>query len=68
LYTQLMLNRGFLAGKSFYPTLAHTTSIVQIYHQAIDEVFLKIAEALKNNKVDESLNGGVALSGFTRLV
>jgi len=38
LYTQLMLERGFLAGLAIYPTLAHTDEIVDRYGEAIDGV------------------------------
>ncbi len=68
LYTQLMLKRGILAGTGIYPTLAHTPEILQIYTNAIDEVFGEIAGILSDNKVKESLKGPVAHSGFRRLL
>jgi glutamate-1-semialdehyde 2,1-aminomutase len=43
LYTQMMLERGFLAGLSIYPTLSHTEEITRMYDNAIDEVFGQIA-------------------------
>ncbi|UCH33163.1 MAG: aminotransferase class III-fold pyridoxal phosphate-dependent enzyme, partial [Armatimonadota bacterium] len=67
LYTQLMLERGFLAGASIYPTLAHTDEIVSLYGDTIDKVFAIIARALKQGKVGEMLKGPVAHSGFARL-
>ncbi len=66
-YTQMMLERGFLAGLSIYPTMAHTGEIVKLYSNAIDEVFGEIADAFHNGSIDKLLKGKVALSGFARL-
>ncbi|NOZ21934.1 MAG: aminotransferase class III-fold pyridoxal phosphate-dependent enzyme [Planctomycetes bacterium] len=68
LYTQLMLERGFLAGAGLYATLAHTDEIVNQYGAAIDDVFSAIARLLPTGKVREHLNGPVAHCGFRRLV
>jgi len=66
-FVQGMLERGFLAGCQFYPTLAHTGSIVALYENAVAEVFADIALALVQNKVKEKLKGPPAHSGFQRL-
>jgi len=66
-YTQLMLERGFLAGTMFYPTLAHTDETVERYGRAVDEVFGEIARALGNGDIASRLKGPVAHSGFARL-
>jgi glutamate-1-semialdehyde 2,1-aminomutase len=68
LYTQLMLDRGFLAGTGIYPTLAHTEAIMALYGKAIDEVFAVIAGALAKGTVKDMLKGPVAHSGFKRLI
>ncbi len=68
LYTQLMLDRGFLAGTGIYPTLAHTEKIIALYGNAIDEVFAIIAAALKKGNVKDLLQGPMAHSGFKRLI
>ena len=68
LYTQMMLDRGFLAGLSIYPTLAHTEDILQLYNNAIEEVFGEIADAFYRGSIEQSLKGKVALSGFARLI
>jgi len=68
LYVQLMLERGFLAGVSIYPTFAHTEQIVDLYGEAIDEVFSIIAGYLKEGTVEKILKGPVAHSGFRRLL
>jgi glutamate-1-semialdehyde 2,1-aminomutase len=67
IYTSMMLDRGFLAGLSIYPTLAHTHEIVKLYSSAIDEVFGEIATEFHNGSTDKLLKGKVALSGFVRL-
>jgi glutamate-1-semialdehyde 2,1-aminomutase len=67
LFTQLMLERGFLASKSFYVTFAHTEENVAGYLTAVADVFSIIAEAMKANTVTSMLGGPVAHSGFHRL-
>lgn len=67
LYTQMMLERGFLGSGAIYPTMAHTEEIIQKYDRAIDEVFGEIALAIKKDNVKELLKGPVAHSGFKRL-
>ncbi|MCE5250384.1 aminotransferase class III-fold pyridoxal phosphate-dependent enzyme, partial [bacterium] len=67
LYTQYMLERGFLAGTVIYPTMAHTDDVVESYGTAIDEVFGELASALKAGDVAARLKGPVAHSGFGRL-
>ena len=67
LYTQLMLDSGFLAGAAFYPSLAHTDEVVALFAECLDEVFAEIADILGRDQVDESLRGPVAHSGFRRL-
>jgi glutamate-1-semialdehyde 2,1-aminomutase len=66
-YTQMMLKRGFLAGLSIYPTMAHTDEVLSLYIQAIEDVFSHIGKALKNGSVNNLLDGEVAHSGFARL-
>ena len=68
LFTQLMLERGFLAGESLYPTLAHTDEIVALYAESVDEVFARIAETLARDEVEKALGGPAAQSDFRRLV
>ena len=68
MYTQMMLERGFLAGLNFYPTLAHDDKIISLYENAIGEVFGKISRVIGENRIMESLNGPVAHSGFKRML
>ena len=67
LYTQLMLEHGFLAGGGVYITLAHTDEIVELYAAANDQVFGEIAKALASDEVEKRLKGPVAQWGFRRL-
>lgn len=68
LYTQLMLDRGFLAGVSISPTIAHTDDIIDLYGYAIDEVFCELSGYLKEGNVEKMLKGPVHHTGFQRLL
>lgn len=67
LYTQLMLERGFLASNSFYAMLAHTTDHVHAYGVATEEVFKIIQAAVLKGNAHSMLKGPVSHSGFSRL-
>ena len=68
LYTQYMLDRGFLAGTGLYATLAHTDAVVDLYGEAIDQVFRAIASVISDADLTKHLRGPVAHSGFRRLM
>lgn len=67
LFTQLMLDRGFLAGGSFYPSFAHQDEHVEEYLAAVRTVFAEIRAAQDAGPVQAALRGPVAHTGFTRL-
>lgn len=67
LFTQLMLNQGFLAGKAYYATFAHQESHIEQYLLAVRQAFEVIAKALEQGRARELLQGPVAHSGFRRL-
>ncbi|NJD01837.1 MAG: aminotransferase class III-fold pyridoxal phosphate-dependent enzyme [Ruminiclostridium sp.] len=67
LYTQMMLERGFLGTLSIYPTVSHNEKIVEKYSRAIEEVFNNIALLVKKGDLTAYLKGPVAHSGFRRL-
>jgi len=67
LFTQEMLERGFLAGPSFYVTYAHTEEHVEDYLDAVEEVFEIVARALDRGEVSNQLEGPVAHTKFRRL-
>ncbi len=67
LYTHLMLDRGFLAGAGFYPSLAHEDRHVEAFAAALDEVFAQLAEAITEGDVLRRIGGRVRQAGFARL-
>jgi glutamate-1-semialdehyde aminotransferase len=67
LFTQEMLERGFLAGNAYYATWAHTASHIDDYLAAVREVFAGLAKAVHSGNVEALLKGPVAHSGFARL-
>ena len=67
LFTQMMLQKGFLATNAFYASYAHQDHHVESYLSAVDETFAFIAKAIERGEVEKSLNGPVAHSGFYRL-
>jgi len=68
LYTQEMLERGFLATNMICPTMATTDEIIAKYGAAIDEVIGEIAAAVESGTAVEQLKGPVRQPGFARLV
>lgn len=68
LYTQLMIDRGFLAGISFSATMAHTDDIISLYGEAIDEVFYELSLCIKEDSIEKRLTGPVHHTGFQRLL
>lgn len=67
LFTQMMLERGFLASGAFYATYAHQDEHIDAYARAVLEVFGELAAALERNEVERRLAGPVAHVGFQRL-
>lgn len=66
-YTQEMLKKGILLGASIYPTNAYNDSIIEVFGKHTSEIFIKLAEHLKNGTLIESLEGPVIETGFKRL-
>ncbi len=66
-FTQEMLKKGFLASGGFYAMYAHTEAQVEQYLNAADEVFEKLSTLIKENKVEENLEGQPAQAGFSRI-
>lgn len=67
LFTQEMLDRGFLAGPAFYAMSAHTQEDIADYADACREVFALIASAASTGSIEGRLRGPIAHSGFKRL-
>ena len=67
LFTQEMLERGFLASKSVYATYSHNKEHVDEYLEHVNNVFEILKEAIEKNNVYDLLKGPVAHEGFKRL-
>lgn len=67
LFTQLMLERGFLATSAFYATFAHQDHHIESYLESVEHVLAQIAESLESNLLTSRLKGPVAHTGFRRL-
>lgn len=67
LFTQLMLEKGFLATTGFYSSYSHKDEDVERFLTAVDSSFKFIAKAIKEGKPEKYLKGQVCHSGFKRL-
>lgn len=68
LFTVEMLKRGFLSGSGFYPTYAHSTTLIDQYCRQAAEAMKVVAKAIESDQVDSMLPGGPRQTGFARLV
>lgn len=68
LYTQAMLDRGYLASPMVYITAAHDETVLEPFAVAIDEVFADMANAIEANNIETRLRGPVCHGGFQRLI
>jgi glutamate-1-semialdehyde 2,1-aminomutase len=67
LFTVKMLAHGFLAGSTFYPTLAHQERHVDQFLAACEDVFGDVADSSQCGNVNERIGGQIKQSGFARL-
>jgi glutamate-1-semialdehyde 2,1-aminomutase len=67
LFTSLMLDRGYLCGAAFYPTLAHDDVAVQHFAAAAQSAFGELSQAVRAGDVVERIGGRIRHSGFRRL-
>jgi glutamate-1-semialdehyde 2,1-aminomutase len=67
LFTQLMLERGYLADNQFKPSYAHQKHHVDSYMPAMNEAFATLATAIAQGCVADLLKGPSARRGFYRL-
>ena len=67
LFTQEMLDRGYLASKSVYVSYAHNEDNVEKFMESVDEVFGIVRNAIDQNSVEDLLKGPIAHAGFKRL-
>jgi glutamate-1-semialdehyde 2,1-aminomutase len=67
LFTELMLERGYLAFTQFKPSYAHTAEHVERYLHAVSDVFSQLRKAMDSGTSEDLLEGDVARKGFYRL-
>jgi glutamate-1-semialdehyde aminotransferase len=67
LFTQRMLERGFLATNAYYATFAHSVEHITGYLSATGDVFHSLADAVGAGSVEKLLKGPIAHAGFHRL-
>jgi glutamate-1-semialdehyde 2,1-aminomutase len=67
LFTQLMLERGFLASNAFYATYAQSDEDINKYSAAVMETFGDLIRAIDSGTVMKLLKGPIAHVGFSRL-
>ncbi|HID21880.1 MAG TPA: aminotransferase class III-fold pyridoxal phosphate-dependent enzyme, partial [Planctomycetaceae bacterium] len=67
LLTVRMLDRGFLCGSGFYPSLAHEAHHIRSFLEAAADVFGELADAIDCGDLHERLQTPVRHSGFARL-
>jgi glutamate-1-semialdehyde 2,1-aminomutase len=67
LFTQYMLEKGFLATTAFYASYAHNIANIEKYLKTVDEAFAFIKAAIGSGQPEKHLKGPVCHSGFRRL-
>ena len=67
LFTQIMLEKGFLASDQFKPSYAHQPEHVAEYLEAVADAFMAIGDAIAWGEVTTRLKGPTAQKGFYRL-
>ncbi len=67
LFTQFMLEKGFLATTSFYASFAHKDEYISKYEKAIKEVFYELSKIWNEENPERHLKSAVCHSGFKRL-
>jgi len=67
LFTQMMLEKGYLAYNQFKPSYAHQVRHVEEYLSCVKETFLFLAKAVEKDNISSCLKGPAARRGFYRL-
>ena len=60
LFTQWMLDRGFLADTAFCPSLAHEDGQISHYLDAVADVFRAVAAAVLHGRIHDQIHGPLA--------
>jgi len=67
LFTQIMLEKGYLAYNQFKPSFAHQQSHINEYMKTVNGAFTTLANAISNDDAVSRLKGPQARRGFYRL-
>lgn len=67
LFTQLMLEKKFLATTAFYASYGHKEEYIKDYLEGVDETFNFISKAVKDGNSEKYLKVPICHSGFRRL-
>ncbi len=67
LFTQIMLEKGYLAWSQFKPSYAHQKHHIEQYLAATRDAFTIMAQAVTQGNVESRLKGKPARRGFYRL-
>jgi len=67
LFSQYMLQQGFLATNAFYASYGHTMDDIDEYEKAVDVSFCEIRNAMSSGDPENYLEGPICHSGFERL-
>ena len=68
LIAQEMLKKGYLASTNFYASTAHNENNLNLYFEALNDVYSNISACEKGNiKIEDLLEAPVCHSGFKRL-
>ncbi len=67
LFTQFMLENGYLATTSYYASYAHTPQKAEGYLKVVDDCFCFLSKVLEENRIESELKGPVCHAGFQRL-
>jgi len=67
LFTQIMLEKGYLATNAFYSSYAHSDHHVDCYLEEVERTFEVLVGAIEKGEVERLLKGPVAHTGFYRL-
>ncbi len=67
LFTQSMLEKGFLATTAFYASFSHKDKYLDSYLEAADAAFALIAKAVREGRPARYLKGPVCHTAFKRL-
>jgi glutamate-1-semialdehyde aminotransferase len=66
LFTQTMLDAGYLASGAFYATLAHDAAVLDAARAAVDASFAALAHALAGGTLRTALRGPLPEAGMRR--